>query len=191
MTAKLNVSDFARHVGVSHAAVHHAIKRGRLSKSISKDAKGRTWVDVAIGSREWGGNADLEQRRNDGAGGRPAQPTSKSGQASLFPGADPVSDRPLVAEFGGKTIAQWKATQMALQTRNEQLDLAEREGKLADVAKIKAEWFTRVRRARDRLLIIADRIDGQCAAESDQARVHALIDAEIRAALEELTADGR
>jgi hypothetical protein len=59
------------------------------------------------------------------------------------------------------------------------------------VAKVKALWFKLVREARDKLLNVPSRIAGEVAAESDQKKVFATIDREIRLALEELTSDGQ
>lgn len=189
MGEKLKISHYATRAGVSNAAVHHAIKSGRLAKSVTTDAKGRRWVDVEIADREWGLNTDDDKRRNEGAGGRPAAGAPK-GQNEMFPGANrnPGTGG---ATAGGKTLSEWRALQMAIQTKNEQLDLDERQRRLADVGKIKAEWFKLVRGARDRLLIIADRIDGQLAAETEQKKVHSILDREIREALLELANDGR
>jgi len=189
MGVKMSPTVYARRLGVSHPAVFQAIQRGRLSKSLSKDAKGKTLIDVDIADREWGHNTDTENAGNHGAGGRPAAP-KEPGQTALFKDALPPPG-PGIASFGGKTTAQWRAAQMALATENEKLDLDVRKGKLADVEKIKSQWFNLVRVARDRLLMIPDRLSGELAAESDMKRVHAIIDTEIRAALTELTANGR
>lgn len=189
---KVNITDFARRVGVTGPAVHHAIAKGRLKDSVSENDRGKKRIELEVGLREWTANAEADKKRNQGAGGRPRERASgRSGQAGLFPDAEEPAFTP--AEFGGKTIAQWKAANMAIATKNAQLDLAEREGKLADVDSIAAEWFALCRRARDRLLIIADRIAGDVGAELGQAkeRVHAMIDREIREALTELTTDGR
>lgn len=49
----MNVRQFAKHVGVSHPAVLKAIDRGRLTRSVSRDARGRVDIDPAEGAVEW------------------------------------------------------------------------------------------------------------------------------------------
>lgn len=191
MSERLGVREYARRIGVSHVAVLQAIKAGRLNKSVSRDEKKRPRIDPAIADKEWGLNTDEDMRRNtEGAGGRAPAPPPK-GQTDLFPEAVPDAPRSLAASFGGKTVQEWRAAQLAVSTKHDELDLAERQGRLADVAKVKAQWFKLVREARDKLLNIPSRIAGEVAAENDQKKVFATIDREIRLALEELTTDGQ
>jgi hypothetical protein len=56
----VNVSQFARHIGKTHPAVLKAIKTGRLSRSVRRDAQGRVIdIDPAEGVREWKNRAKL------------------------------------------------------------------------------------------------------------------------------------
>lgn len=193
MAERCGVREYARRVGVSHVAVLNAIKDGRLSKSIERDAKGRPRIDPELADREWRVSTDPGKQNNvSGAGGRPPAPEPK-GQAALFPEAtrNTAAAAGGVAMFGGKSVAQWRAAQLAIATRNEELDLQQRQGKLVELEKVRAEWFKLVREARDRILIVADRLAGELAAETDQKRVHARLDRELRQALSGLTTDER
>ncbi|HSF96400.1 MAG TPA: hypothetical protein VLA52_15345 [Thermohalobaculum sp.] len=60
-------------------------------------------------------------------------------------------------------------------------------GKFVDVDDVEVAAFNRARVVRDSLLNIPDRLAAVLAAESDAREVHALLSAEIRQALEELT----
>lgn len=81
----------------------------------------------------------------------------------------------------------------AIQARKEhyraelaRLELEERIGKLVDKEKVEAEAFRVGRLVRDSMLNIPSRLAGILAAETDQRRVHDLLEKEIRQALEAL-----
>lgn len=182
---RMTIRDFAVHIGVTHPAVIKAIQEGRLLHSVAYDAKERPRIDPVRGAEEWEARTDHDRRRSEGAGGRPRQD-------SLFDGGERKQEEgaPKSAGFQGKSLADWRAMNLALQARQEQLDLQVREGKLVDLETTRAEWFTRVRAVRERLLLIADRLSGPCAAETNQHVVRQLIDGEIRLALTQLS-DGQ
>lgn len=187
----VGVTEFGRMIGVSHVAVLHAIHRGRLKNSVTVDPKtNRKRIDVEAGKKEWGFNTDHDHNRNGGAGGRPRR--AREGPPDLF--GDPTESKPRapdIATFEGKSVAEWTVHGRAIAVRNEELDLAEREGRLLDVDIERAEWFLRARRARDALLAIPDRIAGTLAAESRQDVCFALLKREIEQACEELARDER
>lgn len=186
---RIGVREYGRRVGVSHVAVLNAIKAGRLNKSVTRDARGRPRIDPVAADREWGHNTDSDKNRNtEKKGGRDPAPPPK-GQGALFSDVVP----PAAASgttFGGKTVTEWRAASMAVELENKKLDLDQRKGRLVDVGKVRAAWFQLVRDTRDRLLMIPDRLAGEIAAESDMRRVHAMLDRELREALQELTTDG-
>jgi len=62
-------------------------------------------------------------------------------------------------------------------------------GKLVDVEHVKEDFFRIARQVRDGILNVPARIAGIVAAETDQQKVHILIEAELRQALESLTQD--
>ena len=62
-------------------------------------------------------------------------------------------------------------------------------GKYIAVADVKVAAFNRARVVRDALLNIPERLAAMLAAEGDEQRVHQILAAEIRAALEELMDD--
>jgi len=62
-------------------------------------------------------------------------------------------------------------------------------GKYVDADDVKLAAFNKAREVRDSLLNIPERLAAVLAAEGDERRVHQIMDAEIRAALEELSGD--
>jgi hypothetical protein len=64
-------------------------------------------------------------------------------------------------------------------------------GRYVDADDVKATAFNKARVVRDGLLNIPDRLSAVLAAESDPAKVHELLAAEIRNALEELSGNKR
>ena len=60
-------------------------------------------------------------------------------------------------------------------------------GKYVDADEVKAAAFNKARVVRDALMNIPERLAAVLAAETDAARVHALLSAEIRSACEDLT----
>lgn len=59
-----------------------------------------------------------------------------------------------------------------------------KQGELVEVSKVKSSSFTSARTVRDNILNIPDRLAGELAGESDAARVHARLTAELHQALE-------
>lgn len=49
----MNVTQFAKHIGVSRPAIRNAIRRERLARSVRRDARGRVDIDPVLGVREW------------------------------------------------------------------------------------------------------------------------------------------
>ena len=68
-----------------------------------------------------------------------------------------------------------------------ELDVRVRKGELVERAAVEKRFFAMVRTSRDLLQNIPDRLAGVLAAETDQARIHALLTQEIRQALEALS----
>ena len=60
-------------------------------------------------------------------------------------------------------------------------------GRYVDADEVKAAAFNKARVVRDGLLNIPDRLSAVLAAENNAVRIHEILSAEIRAALEELT----
>lgn len=69
-----------------------------------------------------------------------------------------------------------------------ELELAEKAGNLVRRDEVEAAVFEMARQAQEALVAIADRISAQLAAESDPARVHQLLSAEVRLVTQQIAA---
>lgn len=83
-------------------------------------------------------------------------------------------------------FARSQARKELFRAKMAELDYVERLGKLIDKEKAEEEYFRVGRLVRDALLNIPARLAGIVAAESDQRKVHDLLEKEIRQALEAL-----
>lgn len=96
----------------------------------------------------------------------------------------------LSASDPGLAIGSFSAEQTRerhFRARLAELEFNERVGQLVYRGTVEAEWFRVGRIVRDALLNIPSRIAGILAAESDQRKVHDLLEREIRQALEVLS----
>jgi len=149
---------FAASVGVTHPAVIKAIRSGRLSRSVAKDAKGHPRiVDAAMALVEWReGTTRPRPSAGNGRVSREARPTT-------------------LAEAQLRVTAQ---REIKLKLENDRT-----EGNSIDIGKARRDAFNSARIVRDGLLNIPDRIAAEVAAETDAGRVHGLLEDEIRKAL--------
>ena len=169
-------AEWARRRGFSRQYVSRLVQRGvvRLTKGRIDPAQ----ADAALAAvRE------------------PARPTRREGAMKAEPGAArPASragrDEPPSLPQGGDLSSLLLRTR--IRSEAEKVKLLEikakvEAGRYVDAAEVKVAAFNRVRVVRDALLGIPERLAAVLAAESDQAKVHALLASEVRQALEELT----
>jgi len=125
----------------------------------------------------------------------PARRPRRSGEARAAPAAETPSrdsrgGEPLSLPHGGDLPTLLLKTRIKSEVgRAKLLEIKAKveAGKYVDIDEVKVAAFNRARIVRDNLLNIPDRLSAVLAAESDAKRVHALLAAEIRRALEELT----
>lgn len=166
---KVSANAYAKHRGVSAAAVMRAIREGRLPTAAVQRESGRWDVDVELADAEWLQNTDTGQ-------GAPAHAKNRPSELEM-PAQD--GDQPL-------TYAEARAQHERFKARLAQLELEEREGKLVDAAEVRKEAFRTARVVRDAMMNLPDRIAAELAAESNQFKVHQKLTKEIRRALEGL-----
>lgn len=159
-----SVAGYARHRGVTPAAVRYAIKTGALKKAVvQRDPEKPLKIDVEIADQEW-----VTDVRTDGVFEVPnvanAEPT---GNAQI----DTVNAR---------------AKKEAYDAELARLKVEKEKAKLVEVDEVKAEAFKLARAVRDALLNIPDRVAGELAAETDEFKIHKRLTEEIRQACEEL-----
>jgi hypothetical protein len=185
--AGLSIRGYARHRGVSHAAVQKALATGRITAG--QDGR----IDPAVADQEWATSTDLSKPRNSVTGipkkrrvsGAPSDPLGtpglEDGVASQQPG-DASAPR-LISSYAAS-----RAAREAYLARLAKLEFEERSGKLVDADQVRAQIYGLGRRLRDAFLSMPDRLAPLLAGEVDQAVVHRLLTQEIMTCLGELSA---
>ncbi|MCS6285200.1 MAG: hypothetical protein H8K08_07205 [Nitrospira sp.] len=95
-------------------------------------------------------------------------------------------DPNVAADPALKSFAEAQARERHFKAKLAELEYEERVGKLMEKEKIEEEWFRLGRLVRDAVLNVPARVAGILAAESDQQKVHELLESELRQALEAL-----
>jgi phage terminase Nu1 subunit (DNA packaging protein) len=101
-----------------------------------------------------------------------------------------LSSPPIVAREvdGPMGYNEAKTLRETAEARLAELKLAEQRGELVRVAEVKAALATKAAALREGFLQLPARLAAVMAAESDQARCHDILQTELRAVLEQLTA---
>lgn len=170
MTTLLSANAYAKHRGVSHAAVLKAITEERLKESVRRRGPGYQ-INAELADKEWAANTDS-------GSGWPAHAKNKQ-TAAAEPDTESDPDQPI-------SYAEARAQHERFKARLAQLELEQREAKLVEVEAVQRESFRIARLVRDSLLNIPDRVAGELAAETNQFKVHQRLVKEIRRALEDL-----
>ena len=155
----LSLRAYAKHRGVSLAAVQKAIQSGRITPTAGG------LIDSDQADAEWSAKT------------RPGQRRAKSAAA-------PVQS--FEAPAAGLDYFRARAIRESYLARLAKIEFEERTAKLVSRDEVQVAAFTRGRTVRDNLLNIPDRLAATLAAETDVDRIHHLLSVEIRRALEEL-----
>jgi pyruvate/2-oxoglutarate dehydrogenase complex dihydrolipoamide acyltransferase (E2) component len=156
----LSLRAYAKHRGVSLAAVQKTIHSGR----ITPNADGL--IDSDRADAEWNAKTRPGQRRT-----RPAAVTPRE---------------PAEAPTAGLDYFRARAIRESYLARLAKIEFEERIAKVVDRDEVQVAAFTRGRVVRDNMLNIPDRVAATLAAESDVDRVHRILSDEIRMALDVL-----
>ncbi|MFA5041625.1 MAG: hypothetical protein WC464_08340 [Bdellovibrionales bacterium] len=160
----MNISEYARHRGVSHVAVIKAINDGR----IEREADGS--IDPVKADEAWSKNTNQAHSRKRAS---PAEvPASVQSMGSA-----------------GPNFAQSRAIKEAYNARLAKLSYEEKSGQLVSIDSVKISWFGTLRVLRDRTLNLADRLAPLLAAETDPRKVAELLDTELRQILTDAAND--
>lgn len=168
MPELLSAKSYAKHRGVSLAAVLKAITEERLKESVRRRGPGYQ-INQELADQEWAANTDSGQ-------GAPAHAKNR---AELVEPDDAEPGEPI-------SYAEARAQHERFKARLAQLELEQREAKLVEAETVKREAFRVARLVRDSLLNLPDRVAGELAAETNQFKVHQRLVSEIRRALEDL-----
>ena len=167
-------SAYAKHRGVTPAAVTTAIKSGRIAGAVVTQ-NGKQLIDLDKADALWTRNT-LQQPPPTTAGPAPAPPTVR--QLRDLIQSLPEDEIPDLNESRARRehyLAE-KARLDALQGRKE----------LLPADQVKAEALALARALRDGLMRVADRMAPTLAATADARQVHHLLTEEIRVALRSL-----
>lgn len=179
-------SELARELGITRQGVHKAEKSGRITRA----ANGLFDLDAA--RIQFRLHTDPEQQLRS-IQQRPETPTtfgvggSQAG-ASAAGGATDIVVPERGVEFTGDAAAlvAAKARREAAEADLAELELAEKRGAIMSSADHRAIVFRIARTLRDALLQVPARTAALLAAESDQAACQRILEAEIRAVLQQL-----
>ncbi len=159
----LSLRAYAKHRGVSHAAVQKAIRSGR----IATNADGL--IDSDRADAEWNAKTRPGQRR-----------APRAAQAVPLP--EPFRPEPA----GGLDYFRARAVRENYLARLAKIEFEEKTAKLISRDEVQVAAFTKARTVRDNMLNIPDRLAATLAAETDADKVHQILTGEIRKALDEL-----
>jgi pyruvate/2-oxoglutarate dehydrogenase complex dihydrolipoamide acyltransferase (E2) component len=156
----LSLRAYAKHRGVSLAAVQKAIHSGR----ITPNADGL--IDSDRADAEWNAKTRPGQRRAKATAAVPREPAE--------------------APAAGLDYFRARAIRETYLARLAKIEFEERVAKVVDRDEVQVAGFTRGRVVRDNMLNIPDRLAATLAAESDEGRVHRILSDEILRALDVL-----
>jgi hypothetical protein len=163
-------TEYARRRGCTEAAVRRAVRDGRITL-----IDGR--IDPVAADAQWARNTRVR------AGSRPTDDANLSGSGATGgrSGHDDIDDDTDSGYWKSRARRERAEAELAeLKLRELQRELVRADDWAAALAKRAATF-------REGLLQIPARLSAQLAAESDQARIHTLLEDELRQVMDQLT----
>ena len=162
---ELSIRAYARHRGVTEAAVRKAIRQGRVSKG--KNGK----INPKTADKEWGQNTDPAQIK------------------AVFTEEKPDYSQSSIpnAAASGPSYQQSRAIKEAYGAKLLRLQFEKESKKLISVDDVKVAAFNAARMTRDRILNIPDRVIPQLIGKTDIFEMKEILKSELVKALEELS----
>jgi hypothetical protein len=157
----MNAAEYAKHRDVTKAAVNKYIREGKMT---ARKVGGQYEIDPEVA------DAELRRNLNQSKGGKGGGPINRE---------TPVST-------GIPALADSRAIREAYAARITKLEYEEKSGRLVDKGELKLRLAKLHMAVRDALRTIPDRVAPIVAAESNQAKIHAMLLKEIGQALEGL-----
>jgi phage terminase Nu1 subunit (DNA packaging protein) len=160
-------SEYAEHIKKSPAYVTKLGHQGRL---VEREANGRRVVDFELTDRLIRNTTDMGRARNG---------------TNAKPGSEPSEPLRPIAEAGrvDAIFRQAQAQERAYSAKLAELEYKKAIGELVSAADVQAELSRIFATFREAMQQIPNRLAAVLAAETDQARVHDVLDVEIRNAL--------
>lgn len=168
-------------------AVSYWHKQKELGRLVMVEIQGRQLVDVEASEARLAATADPAKAHMQDVNER--QRVMHRGTATPPPLPQVDGARPGSGDSRNATYMQAKTAREVYEAKNAQLEYEERAGKLIRVDAIRSAWAAKLSTTRDALLQIPARLAPVLAAESDLVRVTELLEAELRQALAELSAE--
>jgi hypothetical protein len=164
-------AEYARRRGCTEGAVRRAVRDGRISLINGK-------IDPVAADAQWARNTRVR------AGSRATDDVNLSGSGGTGGTAAGDDD-----DEEDTATGYWKSRARRERAEAElaELKLAELQGQLVRADEWSAALARRAAAFREGLLQIPARVSAQMAAETDEARIHALLDAELRQVMLQLT----
>lgn len=172
----MNAADYARHRGVSRQQVTNYIKGGKIT--VKRVGAGYE-IDAAVA------DAELDRNLNPGWGGRGGGPAGRMLEPST-PRVEASPSSGVPQQTGIPSYADSRAIRERYAAMILRLEYEEKSGKLVEKGELKLKLAKLHMGIRDALRTIPDRVAPILAAESDQAKIHAMLLKEIGQALEGL-----
>ena len=177
-TKLMTQAEYARHRGCSREAVRKAVESGRI-KTFGPDKL----IDAELADAQWARNTRARVRGGDAEPSAPAAPAGRVG-------GDDFRDMIRANEAGGTTsYEEARRRRETAEANLAEMKQAEMEGKLILADAVRSAWAAKITGARDALLQIPSRIAPVLAANNDLVEVTALLEAELRQALADLSAE--
>jgi hypothetical protein len=180
MPSLISQSEYARQRGVSRQYVSRLVKQGVIALENGKIDPAR--ADAALAARR--DPARPERRKpiktdTQRIRETPAQDASVSTDLGPLPGSSGGDLPKMLLKTRIKSELE-KGKLLEIKAKVEA-------GKYVEADEVKVAAFNKARIVRDGLLNIPDRMASLLAAENDAAKIHTILNAEIRSVLEELT----
>ena len=168
----ISIRAYARHRGVSDAAVRKAIAAGR----ITPEADGT--IDAERVDREWARNSDAP--RNGTA--------TRAVKVAVAESSGSTGDGPAALPAGGTSLLQARTVNEVVKAQTNKVRLAQLKGELVDRAQAIAHVFKLARAEREAWINWPNRITPILAAELgiDEHTLFVALDVAVRVHLEEL-----
>ncbi len=187
----VSLKGYARHRGVSPAAVQRAIRSGRLTAA-TRDDRGWWRIDVDKADAEWTARTHPGKRRS-AAQSRPR--ARSAGQASMFEDDDAASgsgsESTTLPPLSGRgpmspNMVRAQAAKLYYQAALTRLDYELRAKEAVSAESVRLEAFSLGRRIRDEILQVPDRLAPELVGLSDERDIHQRLVEELTAALRTL-----
>ncbi len=165
----MGITEYARHRGVEDAAIHFAVRAGRIKRNSAG------MIDVEAADRDW--EANTQERL-------PA--TTKPARGYY----EPTQGQRALEPVPGITYSDARALREVYVAQKHVLSLKERTGELVSRQEVEREASNQFRLIRDACFNLPPRLAAQLAAESDEAACYDILEGALRRVFEDF-AEGR